>query len=78
MKIIKRIKRFLGLELPHLLEDEEEAETEINILNAPESFYKNENWVETIKHLNQSMIASSITMNEARELLNIGGNKFES
>lgn len=74
MKIIKKIKRFLGLELPHLLEDEEEAEIEIkgNILNAPESFYKNENWVETIKQLNQSMIASSITMNEARELLNIG------
>lgn len=74
MKIIKKIKRFLGLELPHLLEDEEEAEIEIkgNILNAPESFYKNENWVETIKKLNQSMIASSITMNEARELLNIG------
>lgn len=74
MKIIKKIKRFLGLELPHLLEDEEESEIEIkgNILKAPESFYKNENWVETIKQLNQAMMASSITMNEARELLNIG------
>ena len=74
MKIIKKIKKFLGLELPHLLEDEEEAEIEIkgNIVNAPESFYKNENWVETIKQLNQAMMASSITMNEARELSNIG------
>lgn len=74
MKIIKKIKRFLGLELPHLLEDEEEAEIEIkgNILIAPKSFYKNENWVETVKQLNQAMMSSSITMNEARELLNIG------
>lgn len=70
MKIIKKIKRFLGLELPHLLEEEEEIKG--NILKAPESFYKNENWVETIKQLDQAMIASSITMNEARELLNIG------
>ncbi len=72
MKIIKKIKRFLGLELPHLLEEEEEIEIKGNILKAPESFYKNENWVETIKQLDQAMLASSITMNEARELLNIG------
>lgn len=73
MKIIRNIKRFLGLELPHLLEEEEEAEIEIkrNILKAPEYFYKNENWVETINQLNQAMMASSITMNEARKLLNI-------
>lgn len=40
MKIIKKIKRFLGLELPHLLEDEEEAEIEIkgNILKTPKNF----------------------------------------
>ena len=74
MKIIKKIKRFLGLELPHLLEEEEEAEIEIkgNILKASESFYKNENWVETMNQLNQAMTAGSITMNAARELLNIG------
>lgn len=74
MKIIKKIKKILGLELPYLLEEEEEAEIEIkgNILKAPENFYKNENWIETIKQLNQAMMASSITINEARELLNIG------
>lgn len=74
MKIIKKIKKFLGLELPHLLEDEEEAEIEIkgNIVKAPENFYTNENWIETINQLNQAMMASSITMNEARELSNIG------
>ncbi|MCX4303791.1 MAG: hypothetical protein OSJ66_07295 [Clostridia bacterium] len=73
MKIIKKIKRFLGLELPHLLEEEEEAKIEIkeNILKAPEGFYKNENWIETIKQLNQAMMASSITTNQAREMLNL-------
>lgn len=71
MKIIKKIKRFLGLELPYLLEEEEEAKIEIkgNILKASESFYKNENWVETIKQLNQAMMESSMTVNETRELL---------
>lgn len=74
MKIIKKIKRFLGLELPHLLEDEEEAEIEIkgNILKAPESFYKKENWEETIKQFSDCMSKSMMTANEARELLNIG------
>lgn len=74
MKIIKKIKRFLGLELPHLLEDEEEeAEIEIkgNILKAPESFYKTDTW-KNIDQLQKVMLSSSITANEARELLNIG------
>lgn len=73
MKIIKKIKRFLGLELPHLLEDEE-AEIEIkgNILKAPESFYEKENWQETIKQFSDCMSKSMMTSNEARELLNIG------
>lgn len=71
--IIKIIRKLLGLELPYLLEEEEKAKIEIkrNILKAPEYFYKNENWVETINQLNQAMMASSITMNKARELLNI-------
>lgn len=72
MKIIKKIKRFLGLELPHLLEDEEE-EVEIrgNIPKTPESFYKTNIW-ENIELLNKAMLKSSISINEARELLNIG------
>lgn len=70
MKIIKKIKRFLGLELPHLLEDEE-AEIEIkgNILKAPESFYKKENWQETIKQFSDCMSKSMMTSNEVRELI---------
>lgn len=73
MRIIKKIKRFLDLELPHLLEDEE-AEIEIkgNILKAPESFYKKENWEETIKQFSNCMSKSMMTSNEAKELLNIG------
>lgn len=71
MKIIKKIKRFLGLELPHLLEEEEETEIEIkgNILKAPESFYKKENWEETIKQFSDCMSKSMMTPNEARELV---------
>lgn len=73
MKIIKKIKRFLGLELPHLLEDEEEAEIEIkcNILKTPENFYKSDTW-KNIEQLKKAMLLGSITTNEARELLNIG------
>lgn len=73
MKIIKTIKRFLGLELPHLLEDEEETEIEIkgNILKAPENFYTTDTW-KNIDQLNSAMYKSGITINEARELLNIG------
>ncbi len=71
MKIIKKIKKILGLELPYLLEEEEEAEIEIkgNILKAPESFYKKENWEETIKQLSDCMSKSMMTPNEAREIL---------
>lgn len=73
MKIIKKIKRLLGLELPHLPEEEEEMEIEIkgNILKAPESFYKKENWEETIKQISDLMSKSMMTSNEAIELLNI-------
>lgn len=76
MKIIKKIKRFLGLELPHLLEDEEEEEVEIrgNILKTPEIFYKTNTW-ENIEQLNKAMLKGSISINEARELLNIGRNR---
>lgn len=71
MKIIKKIKRFLGLELPHLLEDEEaEMEMKGNILKAPESFYKTDTWKD-IEQFNKAMLASSMTINEARELLSM-------
>lgn len=71
MKIIKKIKRFLGLELPYLLEDNEEAEIKGSIVKIPEKFYKLDTW-KNIEQLNKAMMASSITINEARELLNIG------
>lgn len=50
---------------------DEEAEIEIkgNILKAPESFYKKENWEETIKQLSDCMSKSMMTPNEAREIL---------
>lgn len=70
MKIIKKVKQFLGLELPHLLEDEKEAEIEIksNILKAQENFYTSE-VDKQIEQLNKAMLSGTITMNEARELI---------
>lgn len=72
MKIIKKVKKFLGLELPHLLEDEKEAEIEINgnILKAPKNFYT-VNTMESIELFNKAMIESTMTMNEDRELFNL-------
>lgn len=72
MKIIKKIKGLLGLELPYLLE-EEEAEIEIkgNILKAPENFYTSE--VEKqIEQFNKAILSGGISINEAKELLNLG------
>ena len=76
MKLIRKIKRFLGLELPHLLEEEEkENKTTFNnrpnkrIVAIPKNtevqFYKSENW----KNISEAMYRSGITMNEAREMM---------
>jgi len=76
MKLIRKIKRFLGLELPYLLEEEEiENKTTSNnrlnnsIVAIPKNtevqFYKSENW----KNISEAMYRSGITMNEAREMM---------
>lgn len=79
MKLIRKIKKFLGLELPYLLEEEEEADIELqgNILKAPEGFYKKENWVETINQFSDYMSKSMMTANEVRELVYKLGGKIE-
>lgn len=72
MSLIKKIKRFLGLELPYLLKEEEtRIEVQGNILIAPEEFYKSEKWEKTIEQFNQAMILSGTTMNENRERLGV-------
>lgn len=76
MKLIRKIKRFLGLELPYLLEEEEiENKTTFNNIpnnsivaipkNTEVQFYKSENW----KNISEAMYRSGITMNEAREMM---------
>ena len=82
MKIIKKIKRFLGLELPYLLEEENiqdpivfknKKENIVDVTKKTEIiFYKNENLEKNIKQLSKCMSTSGITANEARILLNIG------
>ena len=42
-----------------------------NILKAPENFYTTDTW-KNIEQLNSAMYKSGITINEARELSNIG------
>lgn len=50
MRFIKFIKKILGLELNHLLEDEQYENIEIMPKNKKiEQYYKKENWEETIK-----------------------------
>ena len=78
MKIIKKIKRFLGLELPYLLEDEDIKDPIVfknkkeNIVNNTESkINKNAELENQLRQFNNCMINSSISMNEARELLNL-------
>lgn len=72
MSLIKKIKKILGLELPHLLEEEEtEIEMQGNILKAPKSFYVLENWEKTIVQLNKAMLLCGTTINENREMLGV-------
>lgn len=66
MKIIKKIKRFLGLELPYLLEQEEE--TKCNT----EDFNKDEDLTEMIERLSHAMLQNTMTANQARENLKRG------
>ena len=80
MRIIKKIKKFLGLELPYLLEDEELKEpivfkNEENLVNLHKNtevkIYKNDELENQLAHFNNCIINSGISMNEARELLNL-------
>lgn len=77
-KMFKKIKRISGLELPHLLEEEEEKEPIIfnnkkdNIIAVPKNvevkFYKDTELEKSFKMLANAAINSCITMNEAREI----------
>lgn len=88
MRIIKKIKKFLGLELPYLLEEENIKDPIVfknkkeNIVAIPKNiemiFSKNENLEKNIKQLSKCMYESGITSNEARKLLNIGEMKGEN
>lgn len=80
MKIIKKIKRFLGLELPYLLEDEELKEPIVfknwkNVVKTPKNtevkIYKNDELENQLTHFSNCIINSGISMNEARKLLNL-------
>lgn len=85
-KIIKKIKRILGLELPYLLEEEKEEVKEPivlkdrkdNIIAVPKNvevkFYKDTELENQIMLLSNCAINSGITMNEARKLVaKLGG-----
>lgn len=88
MKIIKKIKRLIGLELPYLLKDEDIKDPIVfknkkeNIAAIPKNiemiFSKNENLEKNIKQLSKCMYESGITSNEARKLLSIGKMKGEN
>lgn len=78
-KMFKKIKRILGLELPYLLEEEEEKEPIIfnnkkdNIIAVPKNvevkFYKDTELENNVKMLANCAINSGMTMNEAREFV---------
>lgn len=79
MRIIKKIKKILGLELPYLLEEENIKDPIVfknkkeNVVNNTESkIYKNDELEYQLRQINNCMINSSISMNEAIELLNLG------
>lgn len=84
-KIFKKIKRILGLELPHLLEEKEEKEPIMfnnkknNIIAVPKNvevkFYKDTELENNLKMLANAVINSGITMNEARKIACILGGK---
>lgn len=71
MNLIKKIKRFLGLELPYLLEEEEEKiEIRGNIMRVSNDFsiIKTE---EQLKQFAKASSQSGMTMNEARKILGV-------
>lgn len=72
MRFIKFIKKILGLELNHLLEDEQYENIEIIAKNKKiEQYYKKENWEETIKQfqtLNRAMCEAGVTISDFQRL----------
>lgn len=83
-KMFKKIKRILGLELPHLLEGEEEKEPIIfsnkknNIIAVPKNvevkIYKDTELENNVKMLANCAINSGMTIDEAREFVyKLGG-----
>lgn len=83
-KIIKKVKKILGLELPYLLEEEKISEPIVfknkkdNIVTVPKNvevkIYKNTELENQIMLLSNCAINCGITMNEARKLVaNLGG-----
>lgn len=83
-KIIKKIKRILGLELPYLLEEEEKKDLILlknkknNIVAIPKNvevkIYKDTELENNLKILANCAINSGMTMNEAREFVcKLGG-----
>lgn len=78
-KMFKKIKRILGLELPHLLEEEEEKEPIIfsnkrnNIIAVPKNvevkIYKDTELENNVKMLANCAINSGMTINEVREFV---------
>ena len=79
-KVIKKIKKILGLTPPYLLEIEEDIKDPIVFKNKKENIVnntaskinKNDELENLLRQMNNCMINSSISMNEVRELLNLG------
>lgn len=85
-KIIKKVKKILGLELPYLLEEEKISEPIVfknkrdNIVTVPKNvevkIYKDAELENNVKMLANCAINSGMTMNEAREFVcRLGGIK---
>lgn len=83
-KMYKKIKRILGLELPHLLEEEEEKEPVIfnnkkdNIIAVPKNvevkLYKDKELENNFRMFANAVMNSGMTMNEARKIVcRLGG-----
>lgn len=71
MKIIKCIKRFLGIELPYLLEDQETEiiETTENTLNSTNQFYSREKELDILNKCN-ILAQCGFSMKEINEICN--------
>lgn len=74
-KIIKKIKKILGLELPYLLEEVKEPIVFDNIIGVPKNaevkFYKDTELENSIKQFANCVINSGMTANEIRGLLRL-------